>query len=252
MRPVSLGTASGAPLAVRPRLQPLLVPAVCHHCRQPDCLTGCPVNAIKLLPAGRVAIDDQTCIGCGDCAALCPYEAITLIPRPGSPESAQAARAAGETESAALAVKCDLCVGAACNADARQPHVHGCEENCPTGALRRLVPDEQLAELRTIKAARLERVYQKRSGEKWRLIEHWHAHPAIGWLHLGGALGIFLLLLLVFARPVFRAGIWSDTGLGLDKRAARHCGIAGLRRLCVAQTRAINPPGSLTLLAVGT
>ncbi len=235
-RPASLTPPAAWPLSLRPSLQPLLIPSACHHCRQPDCLTGCPVNAIKVLPEGRVEIDAQTCIGCGDCAALCPYDAITLVAREeavGEGETGREGEGEGEgetgelsgsaIEAARVAVKCDLCVGAACNADARKPHIHGCEENCPTGALRRVVPAEQFAELHSIKAARLARVYQKRGGKKLQLIAGWHAHPTVSLIHLIGIAGILLLLWLACAQPLFgleygqtRGWAWGSALLGTE------------------------------------
>lgn len=215
-RPVSLTPPAAWPPTLRPRLQPLLVPSVCHHCRQPDCMTGCPVNAIKVLPEGRVEIDPQVCIGCGDCAALCPYDAISLVPRTETEKSAESS-----VELAPVAVKCDLCVGAACNADTRQPHVYGCEENCPTGALRRVVPDEEFAELHNIKAARLARLYRKREGKTLKLIESWRAPSPVGLIHLIGNSGVLLLLLLTLAQSVFgleygqtRVWAWFSASLG--------------------------------------
>lgn len=218
-RPTALTPPAAWPPLLRPRLQPLLVPSVCHHCRQPDCLTGCPVNAIKVLPEGRVEIDSQTCIGCGDCAALCPYDAISLLEREATGRSDDWEPASAPSF---LAVKCDLCVGAACNADGRKPHIHGCEENCPTGALRRVVPDEEFAELHTIKAARLTRLYRKRDGKKLNLLTNWRATSTVGLIHLLGNTGILLLLLLTSAQPVFgleygqtRGWAWGSALLGM-------------------------------------
>ncbi|MBI1764470.1 MAG: cyclic nucleotide-binding domain-containing protein [Acidobacteria bacterium] len=200
-RPLTLTPPAAWPPPLRPRLQPLLVPSVCQHCRQPDCLTGCPVNAIQVLPDGRVDINAQTCIGCGDCAALCPFDAITLVARAG-PDAATTNGEAAALPVAQVAVKCDLCVGAACNADVSKPHVHGCEENCPTGALRRVVPDEEFAELHHIKGARLARLYRKREGKTLQLLERWHAQPVVNAIHLAGSAGILFLFLLAFAPPL--------------------------------------------------
>lgn len=63
------------------RTQSLLSPAVCLHCKDPECLTGCPTGAIARFAGGKVDIDTKLCIGCGDCATQCPYNAISLIPR---------------------------------------------------------------------------------------------------------------------------------------------------------------------------
>src|SRR5205823_3995645 len=59
----------------------VLAPEVCLHCQDPECLTGCPTGAIGRYPGGQIDINPATCIGCGDCATQCPYNAITLVPR---------------------------------------------------------------------------------------------------------------------------------------------------------------------------
>src|SRR5216684_2324707 len=62
-------------------VQHVLAPSVCMHCKDPECLTGCPTGAIFRDPKGQVDIDSHTCIGCFDCATQCPYNAITMVPR---------------------------------------------------------------------------------------------------------------------------------------------------------------------------
>src|SRR5262249_43279324 len=59
--------------------QSILAPSVCMHCKDPECLTGCPTGAIARFAGGQVDINPATCIGCGDCATQCPYNAISLI-----------------------------------------------------------------------------------------------------------------------------------------------------------------------------
>jgi Fe-S-cluster-containing dehydrogenase component len=54
------------------------------HCRDAECLTGCPTGAIARFPDGQIDINPTTCIGCSDCATQCPYDAISMIARPGS------------------------------------------------------------------------------------------------------------------------------------------------------------------------
>lgn len=127
-RPVELPQGNA-----RAPLQTLILPAVCHHCREPECLLGCPTSAIKQRPDGRVEINAQGCIGCGDCAARCPYGAIALLPLE------------AEGNGQRLAVKCDLCVGVELNAEGQKPHLYGCVENCPTGALQRVKPEEHFS-----------------------------------------------------------------------------------------------------------
>jgi len=43
----------------------------------PDCLVGCPVNAIFREGSKEIVIEDH-CIGCGLCASNCPYGNITM------------------------------------------------------------------------------------------------------------------------------------------------------------------------------
>ena len=73
-RPVKMGVS---------RMQHVLSPQVCMHCKDPECLTGCPTGAIFRDPMGHVDIDPLICIGCFDCATQCPYDAISMVPRNG-------------------------------------------------------------------------------------------------------------------------------------------------------------------------
>src|SRR5215831_189307 len=62
-------------------IQHVLSPAVCLHCKDPECLTGCPTGAIARFAQGQIDINPDTCIGCSDCATQCPYNAISMVPR---------------------------------------------------------------------------------------------------------------------------------------------------------------------------
>jgi len=75
-----------------------------EDCAGHPCIESCSVAAIRELD-GVVLIDAETCIGCGACEAVCPYQAIRI-----------------EDEKA---LKCDLCGG--------DP---ACVAECVTGALR--------------------------------------------------------------------------------------------------------------------
>jgi Fe-S-cluster-containing dehydrogenase component/DMSO reductase anchor subunit len=51
------------------------VTTACHHCIEPACLSGCPVNAYeKDALTGIVRHLDDQCIGCQYCTLTCPYE----------------------------------------------------------------------------------------------------------------------------------------------------------------------------------
>jgi Fe-S-cluster-containing dehydrogenase component/CRP-like cAMP-binding protein len=142
--------------------QHVLAPSVCLHCQDPECLTGCPTGAIGRFVDGQIDIDPKTCIGCGDCAVQCPYNAITMVSRA---EPAFAPRQLGlrlsdwislapaplpppvtETDNL-LAVKCNLCNNTLLNPPGARRRAYSCQENCPTGALVRVNPREYFSEV---------------------------------------------------------------------------------------------------------
>ncbi len=136
-RPVSLKKEAGKKGS---GFQSLLHPSVCMHCKDPECLTGCPTGAIGRFAGGLVDIDPQTCIGCSDCATQCPYNAISMTPRDPKKEGVDDL----------LAVKCNLCAGTSLNPPGAQAPAYSCEENCPTGALLRVDPHTYFAEIKQI------------------------------------------------------------------------------------------------------
>jgi Fe-S-cluster-containing dehydrogenase component/CRP-like cAMP-binding protein len=145
--------------------QSLLSPSVCLHCQDPECLTGCPTGAIGRQPGGQVDIDPKTCIGCGDCATQCPYNAISMIPRRKKEVPVVVAGwkrffslkgdtlpAPVEETSDLLASKCNLCNGTTLNPKGVAKQAYSCEENCPTGALLRVDPHRYFSEVKNIKS----------------------------------------------------------------------------------------------------
>ena len=119
--------------------QHVLSPSVCMHCKDPECLTGCPTSAIFRDPAGHVDIDIAACIGCYDCATQCPYNAISMVPRAGT--------AAGTESDDMVAIKCNLCANTPLNPSGASRPAYSCEENCPTGALVRVNPTKYFDEV---------------------------------------------------------------------------------------------------------
>ena len=147
----------------KPAIQSILVPEVCMHCQDAECLTGCPTGAIARFPDGEIDINPMTCIGCGDCATQCPYNAISMIAREGAKDGSEQSRLATllsalslrqdkipepvtQTENL-LAVKCNLCKDTGLNPPGAKTAAYSCEENCPTGALVRVNPREYFDEV---------------------------------------------------------------------------------------------------------
>jgi Fe-S-cluster-containing dehydrogenase component/CRP-like cAMP-binding protein len=142
------------------RLQHALLPQVCLHCKDPECLTGCPTGAIFRDPLGHVDIHPETCIGCYDCATQCPYDAISMVPRDIPPQTSRVLTrlrdlfslktrkldAAPEGDDV-VAIKCNLCEQTQLNPPGARRKAYSCEENCPTGALVRVNPLEYFTEI---------------------------------------------------------------------------------------------------------
>ena len=96
------------------------VTTACHHCEDPACLAGCPVQAYEKDPVTGIVrhLDDQ-CIGCQYCVLKCPYD----VPK----------------YSAELKIvrKCDMCTGRL--AVGESP---ACVQGCPNGAISIEIVDQ--------------------------------------------------------------------------------------------------------------
>jgi Fe-S-cluster-containing dehydrogenase component len=196
----------------------ILVPSVCMHCQDPECLTGCPTGAIGRFENGQIDINPQTCIGCGDCATQCPYNAITMIPRePEAPKPRTLAQTlwswltltpatppqpVTETEDL-LATKCNLCQGTQLNPPGVAREAYSCEESCPTGALVRVNPREYFAEVNS----RLGLVFRDETHALGRNI-----HKRDPWALAWHVFGILLTLGTVAGT------VWALERYGMDAR----------------------------------
>ncbi len=90
------------------------VTSSCHHCLEPGCLTGCPVNAYeKDKDTGIVKHLDDQCIGCQYCTFTCPYDVPKYIPKKG------------------IVHKCDMCISRL-----KVGEAPACVRACPNGAIR--------------------------------------------------------------------------------------------------------------------
>lgn len=101
----------------------------CMHCSDPVCMIGCPTGAIaRDKETGVVSVHDSICIGCGMCAASCPYENIRMadvVDAKGRPYVDQA-----NGKPIRKATKCDMCSGL--------PSGPACAAACPHDALVRI------------------------------------------------------------------------------------------------------------------
>ncbi len=86
----------------------------CMHCEDPGCLKACPApGAIVQYENGIVDVNPEQCIGCGYCAAGCPFDVPKFHPTTGK------------------MAKCTLCVDRV--GVGMEP---ACVKACPTGCLQ--------------------------------------------------------------------------------------------------------------------
>jgi|HubBroStandDraft_6_1064221.scaffolds.fasta_scaffold00808_13 CRP-like cAMP-binding protein/Pyruvate/2-oxoacid:ferredoxin oxidoreductase delta subunit len=118
------------------RFDRYLVPTSCRQCKDPLCMVGCPVGAIRRRNSLEVVIEDW-CVGCGLCAENCPYGNINLHPfevMADDPERPGRKKAVVKKK----ATSCDLC------AEHEEP---SCVYACPHDAAHRVDPREFFAGL---------------------------------------------------------------------------------------------------------
>jgi Fe-S-cluster-containing dehydrogenase component/DMSO reductase anchor subunit len=88
--------------------------SACHHCVEPGCLTGCPVQAYeKDETTGVVSHLDDQCIGCRYCELKCPYE----VPQ--------------YNDKLGIVRKCDMCIGRL-----KEGEAPACVQSCPNEAIK--------------------------------------------------------------------------------------------------------------------
>src|SRR6478672_4899914 len=99
------------------------VTTACHHCLEPACLDGCPVEAyVKDAVTGIVRHLDDQCIGCQYCILKCPYDVPKFSYAKG------------------IVRKCDLCSDRLAVGEAP-----ACVQACPNRAIRVTVVSRQTA-----------------------------------------------------------------------------------------------------------
>ncbi len=90
------------------------VTSACHHCVEPACMHGCPVNAYQKDPETGIVehLDDQ-CIGCKYCMFTCPYDVPSY------------------SSSKGIVRKCNMCVDRL-----RTGEAPACVQACPSQAIK--------------------------------------------------------------------------------------------------------------------
>ena len=98
-----------------------IVSDMCRGCVAHPCMQACPKGAISMIN-GKSCIDQDKCIKCGKCKAVCPYDAISHNIRPC--EQACGVKAIGSDEQGRAEILDDKCVSCGM-----------CMVSCPFGAI---------------------------------------------------------------------------------------------------------------------
>lgn len=61
-----------------PHVKTEMVPVQCMHCDDAPCAKACPTGATYVTDEGIVRVDQEKCIGCKYCMAVCPYQARVI------------------------------------------------------------------------------------------------------------------------------------------------------------------------------
>jgi CRP-like cAMP-binding protein len=125
------------------RYDHFLVATACRSCRDPLCMTQCPVGSIRRKENLEIIIEDW-CIGCGKCAELCPYGNINMHPlevtrevktevKSANPNIPPTVKIEKKKSTTYKANTCDLCT---------QLSVPSCVYACPHDAAKRVDPQQ--------------------------------------------------------------------------------------------------------------
>jgi CRP-like cAMP-binding protein/Fe-S-cluster-containing hydrogenase component 2 len=141
------------------RYDHFLVATACRSCRDPLCMTQCPVGSIRRKENLEIIIEDW-CIGCGKCAELCPYGNINMHPletikevrteikgKEGVPPQVKVEK---KKVTAYKANTCDLCT---------QLSVPSCVYACPHDAAKRVDPQHFFGDALVAQEELIERVW---------------------------------------------------------------------------------------------
>jgi Fe-S-cluster-containing hydrogenase component 2 len=141
------------------RYDHFLVATACRSCRDPLCMTQCPVGSIRRKENLEIIIEDW-CIGCGKCAELCPYGNINMHPletikevkteikgKEGAPSQVKIEKKKMTTYKANT---CDLCT---------QLSVPSCVYACPHDAAKRVDPQRFFGDTLVAQEELVERVW---------------------------------------------------------------------------------------------
>ncbi len=117
-----------------PSFDSLHIPISCRHCEHPHCMQDCPPDSIHRLESGEVFINNDTCIGCGNCVENCPYDVIKMAEIKQKVSLLDNLLGKQPPVTPKTAAKCDMCMDLKGGPS--------CVNACPTGAAIRIHADQ--------------------------------------------------------------------------------------------------------------
>jgi Fe-S-cluster-containing dehydrogenase component len=116
-----------------PKADKFYMPVQCQQCRNPPCVTVCPVEATWQESDGITVVDYDWCIGCRYCEAACPYHARRFNWKqpeiPAADINPVQAYLSNRIRPQGVMEKCTFCLHRT-----RKGRLPACLEACPTGA----------------------------------------------------------------------------------------------------------------------
>jgi len=103
---------------------------VCKHCKEPACVTACPVGALYITKDGTIEYNSKKCIGCRYCMYACPFSVPIFEWQKSQLEKP-------------IIQKCDFCANRIDSG--KDP---ACAQACPFGAIKYGERDKMLEEAR--------------------------------------------------------------------------------------------------------
>lgn len=92
------------------------IPNICRHCES-ICISNCPTEAIERKKEGIVVVDEEKCIKCLLCTAVCPFDVLKVFEE--------------------TVTKCDLCYSRLL-----EGKIPMCVESCPSSSALKFEPLE--------------------------------------------------------------------------------------------------------------
>ena len=93
-----------------PHVKTEVVPVQCMHCDDAPCAKACPTSATYVTDEGIVRVDQEKCIGCKYCMAVCPYQARVINETTGTVDKCRFCTVSAETSGTKMCSCVEACL----------------------------------------------------------------------------------------------------------------------------------------------